>query len=194
MPGEATPSSSTQNSSPPPSLPLRADANRAVRRRELVGVREQVHEHLRQALLIAAHDGHAVADLHLDALTALRDQRLDELARRDDRVVDHDVLMANRELPGLDAHALEQVVDEPREPLRAAMQRGDELALTLDVHRADAVAAAARSTRAAPPAACGTRARCSRARCRACGERPRAPSRRAALEPACRRPPAARSR
>ena len=52
-------------------------------------------------------------------------------------VLDHDVLMANRELPRLDAHALEQVVDEPREPLRAAMQRGDELALALDVHRAE---------------------------------------------------------
>ena len=140
MPGEATPSSSTQNVSPPRAVAVRADANRAVRRRELVGVREQVDEHLRQALLVAAHDGHAVGDLDLDALPSLRDQRLDELARRDDDVVENHVLMPNRELARLDAHALEQVVDEPREPLRAALQRGHELALALDAHRADAVA------------------------------------------------------
>ena len=67
--------------------------------------------------------GHSVVSLDLDALAALRDQRLDELAGRDDDVVEHDVLLADRELAGLDAHALEQVVDEPGEPLRAALQR-----------------------------------------------------------------------
>ncbi len=43
---------------PTRAVAARADANRAVRRGELVGVREQVDEHLRQALLVAAHDGH----------------------------------------------------------------------------------------------------------------------------------------
>ena len=140
MPGETTPSSSTQNSRPPLSVRARADANRAVRRRELVGVRQQVDEHLREALLIAAHDGNRPARLHLDALTSLRDQRLDELAGRRHDVVEHHVLMPNRELSRFDAHALEQVIDEPREPLRAAVQRRHELALAVDAHRADAVA------------------------------------------------------
>ena len=119
---------------------MRGDANRAIRRSELVGIGEQVDEHLRQTLLVAAHDGDAIADLYLDALPSLRDQRLDELAGADDDVLDHDVLMPNRELARFDAHAFEQVVDEPREPLRAAMQRRHELALAFDVHRADAVA------------------------------------------------------
>ena len=70
------------------------------------------------------------------------------------------------------------------EPLRAALQRRHELALRLRAHRADAVAAAARSTRAAPRAACGTRAKCSRARYRACGAPLRARSRRATPGPA----------
>ncbi len=140
MPGAATPSSSTQNASPPAIGAACADADDAVRRRELVGVGQQVHEHLGQALLVAANDGHVLVRLELDALTALRDQRLDELARRDDDVVEHHVLMANRKLAGLDAHALEQIVDEPRQALRAAVQRRNELALPVDVHRADAVA------------------------------------------------------
>jgi hypothetical protein len=72
------------------------DANRAVGRSKFIGVREQIHEHLRQALLIAAHDGHAVADFDLDALPALRNQRLDEVARSDDDVLEHYVLMPDR--------------------------------------------------------------------------------------------------
>ena len=138
--------------------------------------------------------GTSLVRLDLDALTALRDQRLDQLARRDDDVVEHDVLMANRELAGLDAHALEQIVDEPRQALRAALQRRDELALRRRRSSCRRRRAAARSRRAAPRAACGTRARCWRAPCRACGARPRARSRRAAPAPASRRPPAARSR
>ena len=84
--------------------------------------------------------GTSLVRFDLDSLTALRDQRLDELARRDDDVVEHHVLMPDRELAGLDAHALEQIVDEPRQALRAAVQRRNELALAVDAHRADAVA------------------------------------------------------
>src|SRR5690606_29578560 len=102
-------------------------------------VREQVHEHLRQALLVAANDGHAGPELHIDALAALLEERLDELARREHDLVEQHLLTADRELPRLDAHALEQVVDEPREPLRAALQRRDELTLRARLHLADAV-------------------------------------------------------
>jgi hypothetical protein len=62
---------------------------------------------LRKALLIAANHGYAVVHLDLDTLTALRNQRLDELARGDDDVVEHHVLVADRELARLDADALE---------------------------------------------------------------------------------------
>ena len=194
MPGAATPSSSTQNASPPPSVPRAPMRMTLSGGANLLAFASKLTSTCVEALLIAANHGHVVVRLDLDALTALRDQRLDELARRDDDVVEHHVLMADRELAGLDAHALEQIVDEPREPLRAAVQRRHELALRRRRSSCRCRRAAARSTRAAPRAACGTRAKCSRAPCRACGARPRARSRRATPAPASRRPTAARSR
>src|SRR5690606_997703 len=68
------------------------------------------------------------------------DERLDELARGDHGLVERHVLVTDAELTRLDAHALEQVVDEPREPLRAALQRRDELPLLVGRHAIDAVA------------------------------------------------------
>ena len=113
-------------------------------------------------------------------LAALLDQRLDELARGDDHVVEHHVLLADAELAGLDSHALEQVVDEPREPLRAALQRRHELALRAVAHRPDAVAEQLdrRELRGERRAEFVRDVR--EHACRACGARPRAPSRRAA--------------
>ena len=60
---------------------------------------------------------------HLERLAALRQQALDELASVAHDVLERDALRRIAELARLDAHALEQVVDQPRQPQRAALQR-----------------------------------------------------------------------
>src|SRR5690606_12383585 len=101
----------------------RTETNLGARRPEFVRVREQIDEYLRDALLVAPNHGQRVWNLHNDPLESLLDERLDELARGDHGLVERHVLVTDAELTRLDAHALEQVVDEPREPLRAALQR-----------------------------------------------------------------------
>src|SRR5690606_16186337 len=77
---------------------LGTDVNRAARGAELARVREQVHDDLRQTLVIAANHGHVGRELHLEPLATLLDQRLDELARRNDDFLDRDVLTPYAEL------------------------------------------------------------------------------------------------
>ena len=91
---------------------------------------------------------------------------------------DRDALMADAELARFDAHALEQVVDQPRQAQRAALERQHQLLLLFAAASCPGLRAATRSRRAARRAACGTRARCWRAPSRAHDARLRARSRR----------------
>ena len=158
-------------------------------RPELVGVRQQVHEHLHQPRRVA-DDGRAVfrqPRLAGPGRAARTGCRTSSTASRTTSS-SCDAAGADAELARLDAHALEQVVDQARQPQRAPLQRRRP---ALPAARAAARAgspAAARSTPAAPPAACGTRARCWRGSSRARGAPPRGRSRRASPAPAGRRP------
>ena len=93
---------------------------------ELVGVREQVDEHLREPRRIALHDRQIGGQLDLERLAALREEAAEHLGRILDDLRQRDRLAPDAQLPGLDAHALEQVVDQARQPQRAALQRGHE--------------------------------------------------------------------
>ena len=181
-PATPGPSSSTQRairaaSTAPPIAHHRAG------RRELVGVGEQVDEHLGQARRVAADRRQRIGELDLHLLAALGEERRRHLDRLLDHLVEGHRPAADRVLAGLDAHALQQVVDELGQPQAAALQRQDEVVGLAGRGRRDPGAgarAAARSRRAGRRAGCGTRARCWPARRRAGGGRPRRRSRRAA--------------
>ena len=67
-------------------------------------------------------------------LTPLLQQARHQLASVAHHVLQRDVLRTDAELPGFDADALEQVVDQPRESMRAALQRPDQLVELLARH------------------------------------------------------------
>src|SRR5580658_2033019 len=62
-------------------------------------------------------------------LAALHQERTDQGTRVLDHVGERDALVADGELPGLDAHALQQIIDELCQAQRAALQRVHQLAL-----------------------------------------------------------------
>ena len=72
-------------------------------------------------------------------LAALRQQSRHQVLGILDHLRERDGLAADAELARLDAHALEQVVDEARQPQRAALQRLEQLAEPLARHRVEAV-------------------------------------------------------
>ena len=107
--------------------------------RELAGIRQQVDEDLDQALLIADQLGQRFGQVDRDVLAALREDRAHEL----DRIAHHRLqrkrLAPDAELASLDAHALEQVVDEPHQTERAALEILEQLPLLRAGHFVDAV-------------------------------------------------------
>src|SRR5690606_24653911 len=116
------------------------DPDRASRGRELARVREQIHENLREPLTVAGERRQSIEARDLEALAALLEQRTHELDGGRYDVGEDDVLAPDRELSRLDAYALEQIVDQPCEPLCTALERHDELPLLGRGHRAEAVA------------------------------------------------------
>ena len=140
-PGAASLRPRPRKSRPPPSDRARTDANHAVRPAQTCS-RSRADS---RALASGAADRRESRARHRSSSTrcvwprcAISGSMSSRAATMTSSSID--VLMRIAELTGFDPHALEQIVDEPREPLRAAVQRRDELALPLDAHRADAVA------------------------------------------------------
>ena len=106
---------------------------------ELARVREEVGHHLRKALRIAGDHRQVVRELDVQRLPALRQESGHQVLGILHDLGERDLLAADAELAGLDAHALEQVVDEAREPERPALQRFEQLAEPLARHRLEAV-------------------------------------------------------
>ena len=109
------------------SLRPRADPDRRTFRRELARVGEQVHEHLRQARASPSTAGSAsgrstwsvcrrwISSASIRPLACVHD--IGEIHR----------LAPEAKLAGLDAHALEEIVDEPRQPHGAPFEGQDEI-------------------------------------------------------------------
>src|SRR5262245_7970653 len=114
--------------------PFGADGDFAVLGAELARVREQVRDDLREPLHVARDDRDVVRDLDPDSLAALVEEPRDEVLGILDDLGERDRLAADAELARLDADALEEVVDQAREPERAALQRLEELAEPLARH------------------------------------------------------------
>ena len=68
-----------------------------------------------------------VGQIDLDALPALGDERRGQLDRLLDHLVERHRPAADADLPRLDAHALQQVVDELRQAQAAALEREHQL-------------------------------------------------------------------
>ena len=102
-------------------LGLGADAHHAVLGGELVGVGQQVDEHLGEPRAVAREQRQLLGNRDRERLAALREERGDHGGGIRDHVGDRHGLAADRELAGFDAHALEEVVDELRQAARAAL-------------------------------------------------------------------------
>src|SRR6185437_15373934 len=110
-----------------PFIRFAADADGAALRRELIGVGEQIDEHLRQPVLVAFHEGQLLGKGDLEPLASQREKRADEGPRILYHLREIDALAPDRELAGLDTHAFEQIIDQLGESQRPALQRLGEL-------------------------------------------------------------------
>src|SRR5262249_11262186 len=125
-------------------LVLAAYPDRAARRRELDRIRQQVAQHLLQALGIAEGDP-AMDDARVEPDVPRRSDRSELVARLAHRRGDVERARVERELSADDAGHVQQVVDELRLEARAALDRlqrprlldGIEAAVAEEAHPAE---------------------------------------------------------
>src|SRR6185295_6905088 len=99
-----------------------------------------VHEYLRESLRVAVDRRQLFRDGDLECLPTLREKRPDQRSRVLHDGDEVDALTSDAELPGLDAHAFQQIVDELRETQRASLQREYEFSLLFRPHRGEPLA------------------------------------------------------
>ncbi len=113
---------------------LCTDADNAAFGRELVCVGEEIDEYLCQAVQITVDERQVCGDLNLEGLMAQGEQGAQQGLRVLHDVAQVDALAADAQLSGLDADALEQIVDQTCQPQRAALEGAHELLQLLFGH------------------------------------------------------------
>ena len=104
-----------------------ADRDLAVLGAELARIGEEVRDDLREPRRIARDRGQVFRQRHAQHLAPLREQPADEILGVLHDLGERDRLAPDAELAGLDADALQQVVDEAREAQRPALQRFEQV-------------------------------------------------------------------
>jgi hypothetical protein len=103
----------------------------AAARRELGRVRQEVREHLPQAIRVGAQQGQAGLDLDVECQAVPLDELAVSSRGHVDQVGDVDLLDAELYVARLHLGDVEHVVDQPRQPPALAVDDLEELALLL---------------------------------------------------------------